>query len=355
MIPIILESTSNHLTSSNRRIYPTLGACVILALCGVSGVCAAQNQPTSPPKTSSPASTPAAEPAPVPTPAEIEPKPAVFDPALPALLEIKLAKTGHLLVRPSVNGHAPGWFIFDTGAGICVISKPHIDLFQLDSSGSIQAVGVGGASNQSLYKAKTLTLGPAKLTDHPIMTADLTFLKQFMGEEIYGIIGYGLLSSVIAEVDLSTPAISLHDPAIFTLPPERGSWQELILEARIPCVRARCETHEGLFRLDTGADGHVTIHEPTIKKWNMLEGREVKDAKLGGVGGFVAAKSGTLSTFHLGNVDHHEVPAMFALEAKGSFADAAKDGNIGTALLKHYVLILDYTQRRIAFIHKKSQ
>lgn len=284
----------------------------------------------------------------------IEPKPAIFDPAVPAVLEIKLAKTGHLLVRPTINDHSPGWFIFDTGAGICVISKPHIEIFQLESSGSIQAVGVGGEQSQSLYKAKSLNLGPAKLTDHPIMTADLTFLKQHMGEEIYGIIGYGLLSSVIAEVNLSTPAISLYDPATFTLLPERGAWQDLILEARIPCVRARCEAHEGLFRLDTGADGFVTIHEPATKAWNMLEGRELKDAKLGGVGGFVAAKSGTLSTFHLGNVEHRDVPATFAIEPKGSFADAVKHGNIGTALLKRYVLVLDYLNQRIAFMPIKQ-
>src|SRR5215470_7433707 len=51
---------------------------------------------------------------------------ATFDPKAPAKLEVKRVKTGHLLVRPVINGHEAGWFIFDTGAGICVVSTSHV-------------------------------------------------------------------------------------------------------------------------------------------------------------------------------------------------------------------------------------
>jgi hypothetical protein len=43
-------------------------------------------------------------------------------------------------------------------------------------------------------RADSVTLGPITLGDHPFMTTDLTFLAPFLGREIAGVIGYGVLS-----------------------------------------------------------------------------------------------------------------------------------------------------------------
>ena len=45
---------------------------------------------------------------------------AVFDASASPELAVVRNKTGLLLVRPLVNGHETGAFIFDSGAGICV-------------------------------------------------------------------------------------------------------------------------------------------------------------------------------------------------------------------------------------------
>jgi hypothetical protein len=78
----------------------------------------------------------------------------------------------------------------------------------------------------------------------------------------------------------------------------------------------------------------------------------VTDAKLGGVGGFVAAKQGTVAWFEIGGVRTEDVPAKFATEAKGTFADAKKDGNIGVELLRPFVLWFDYAGERMAFVKR---
>lgn len=280
-----------------------------------------------------------------------------FDTAQPAALEIKRTPTGHLLVRPTINGVQPGWFIFDTGAGICVVSTPHTEEFNLISAGSVDAEGVGGSAAKPLYRATTLMLGPVTLHDEPIMATDLSFLKQFLGEEIVGVVGFGVLSACVTELDIAGPRIALFDPAGYTL--GEGEWSPLNIDDRIPVVRAKFEDREGLFRIDTGANGFVTFHQPAVEKWKLLEGREalgpVTDSKLGGVGGFVKAKKGTVAWFELGGVRRENIEATFALEAKGTFADTRKDGNIGAELLRPFTIVLDYGGKRVAFVAKAKE
>ncbi len=271
---------------------------------------------------------------------------ATFDAKAPAELEVKRVKTGHLLVRPVINGHEAGWFIFDTGAGICVVSTPHAKELELTAAGDIDAVGTGGGKKAELYKAKTMKLGPLSLTDHPIMTTDLSFLKQHLGEEIAGVIGFGVLSRCVAEIDLETPRVALHDPASFKL--TEGKWSKMSLAGRTPGVAAEVEGHKGTFTLDCGANSGITFYAPAVKKWNLLKGRETTEAKIGGVGGFVPVKKGTVEWIELGGVRREDIPADFSTKAKGTGAKSERDGTIGVGLLKYYVMYLDYAGERIA-------
>ncbi|MBL0926955.1 MAG: retropepsin-like domain-containing protein [Phycisphaerales bacterium] len=294
---------------------------------------------------------------------------ASFDAARPSALEVKRSKTGQLLVKVEVNGRDAGWFIFDTGAGVCVVSKSltgRAEELGMSSAGEVDAVGVGGSKRSSkLFRAAALRVGPLTLKDHVVMETDLSFLTPHLGEEVSGVIGYGVLARCVAEIDVGAalgeagggigePRVSLFAPAGYAL--AEGAWTELSVEGRVPAVKARFEGNgggrEGMFRLDTGANGHVTFHEPAVRTMKLLEGREVRDAKLGGVGGFVSAKAGTIGWFELGGVRHENMPASFAIEKKGVFADADRAGNIGAELLRPFVVVIDYTNKRAAFVRR---
>lgn len=277
---------------------------------------------------------------------DIAPGAASFDAAAPAELQVRRAPTGHLLVRPVVNGRDAGWFIFDTGAGICCVSTPRVEELGLQPAGSLQALGVGGGEGAALWRASELRLGPLVLRDHPLMATDLSFLREHLGEEIAGVVGYGVLARCVAELDLVAPRIALHDPAAFDA--DGTAWSRLDLEGRVPTVEARYEGRDGRFRLDTGSNSAVTFHEPAVREGALLDGRETSEARLGGVGGFVAARRGRLASFELGGVVQHDVQADFALEAKGTFADATRTGNLGAGMLRPFVLVLDYGGGRLA-------
>lgn len=276
--------------------------------------------------------------------------PAAFDSKIPASLEVKRAPTGHLLVMPLINGHEAGWFIFDTGAGICCVSPRRIEQLGLRESGSVHAQGVGGTKASRLFLADSVRLGPASFKDHVLMETDLDFLTPHLGEEISGVIGYGVISKCVVEMDLKAAKVSLHDPAEPGL--EQRPWQELQLQERLPVVNARFEDHDGLFRLDTGANGYLSFHADAVKKWELLKEREVEDSRMGGVGGFVPAKSGKIKWIELGGVRTEDVPVRFALEKRGAMGDPARDGTIGVELLKPFTLFIDYPHSRIAFVKR---
>jgi hypothetical protein len=271
----------------------------------------------------------------------------LFDTAKPAALEVSRARTGHLLVKPVVNGVASGWFIFDTGAGICVVSTPHADAFHLAAAGDIDSQGIGGGEKSKLFRASTLTLGPMTLRDHTVMTTDLSFLQTHLGEDIWGVIGFGVLSQCVAEIDPIAPGIALHDPAVFAL--DGCEWLSADLVDRVPAIAARFEDHAGLFHIDTGSNSGVSLSASAVTRWKLLEGRDVQDSKLGGVGGFIAAKTGKLAWFEFGGVRQVNVPATFSLETKGVLGGERVDGSIGAEVLRPFVLVTDYAHERVAF------
>lgn len=277
-----------------------------------------------------------------------------FEPGVPAGVEVRRAPTGHLLVRPRVDGEEVGWFIFDTGAGAHVICPPVADRLGLEPFGSVAAVGVGGSVQAPFYRAASLALGPVT-TDAPLFIGiDLSMLNGFFGVEIGGIVGYPLMGRVVAEIDMADGAVSLHDPGGYVLP-AGAAWEELLIYGRHPCVRVRYEGHEGVFRLDTGAAGStVAFHAPAVERLRLLEGRTLGPARLGGVGGFVEARSGTLEWFELGGRRLESVEVAFATGRVGAFADAYTDGNIGGDLMLPFRLVFDYAGRRMAFVPRDA-
>jgi hypothetical protein len=124
---------------------------------------------------------------------------------------------------------------------------------------------------------------------------------------------------------------------------------KLHIEDRVPTVEGTLEGHEGRFRLDTGSNDPLTVFPQSVEKWKLLDGREGREVRLGGVGGAVAARSGAVRSFALGPVRLENVEANFVTEAKGSSGDVRRDGRIGVGLLKDVVMTLDYAGGRIWF------
>jgi hypothetical protein len=272
-----------------------------------------------------------------------------FDPEVESELEVTRLPSGHLLVQPLIEGEDLGPFIFDTGAGITVIDKAVADELLFETLGSTVAIGVVGSTTTAFRRGERFQLGPVVLENPIYGDLDLGFLRTAAGRKVAGIVGYDLLARCVVVLEPATPRIELHDPATFRL--EGGTWQPLVLHDDTPCARARYEgEHVGLFRLDSGASGTVTFHVPTVDARRLLEGRAVSASLSGGVGGTAAALEGELAWFELAGHRFEKPRVSFSRATSGAFLDRYTDGNIGASFLGAFRLVLDYGQRRIAFL-----
>ncbi|GMV24567.1 MAG: hypothetical protein AMXMBFR58_05980 [Phycisphaerae bacterium] len=272
-----------------------------------------------------------------------------FDPAASPRIEVRTAPTRHHLIKALINGQDVGYFIFDSGAGTEVISTKVAEQLKLESFGKVPVRGVGATIDAGFYQPESLVVGPMTI-DKPILVGlDLSFLDQFMGVPVAGIIGYGVLGRCAAVIDADGGWIELHDTAKYSLP--AGEWTPVALYGRHPAVKGAIEGHEGFLRLDTGAaNTTITVHAPTVSEFRMLEDRNVTDAMMGGVGGMIKAKSGVLKSVTLGGRTFENVTATFALPGDSAMNDRGTLANVGGQLLKPFVLVFDYPHERMAFI-----
>src|SRR5262245_5958882 len=272
-----------------------------------------------------------------------------FDPEVEPELEVERVPSGHLLVEPWVEGESVGMFIFDTGAGAMTIDPKVADELGMPELGEVLAVGVGGRTTASFRRGTRFQLGPLELDDPVYIELDLSFLERAFGRKVAGIVGFDVLARCVAEIETRTPYVAIHDPARYQL--AGASWQDVIVTENTPTVRARFEgDREGLFRIDTGANGTLSFHSPAVRELGLLDGRAVTSSASGGVGGTSEAKNGQLAWFELAGHRFEKRMVQFSLAEHGAFADRYTLGNIGQEFLAPFRMVLDYPEGRIAFV-----
>lgn len=273
-----------------------------------------------------------------------------FDSATAPELEVKRARSGHLLVRPKVNGEQVAWWIFDTGAGQNCIDKKMVEKLGLERFGKVPVNGIGGTIYSNFVRPATLSVGPVTLRK-PLMTEiDLSMIGTALGEEIGGIVGFNTIQRCVARVDMALAKVSLHDPSGFDA--AGVVWTPILLYGRHPIVDASFEGRHGLFKLDTGASNTVSFHVPAVESLKLLEGRDTIEAKSGGVGGMRTVRRGPIAWFELGGKRFENVTAEFATEKVGAFYDAYTLGNIGAKLMRDFELVFDYQRERMGFVER---
>jgi predicted aspartyl protease len=272
-----------------------------------------------------------------------------FNAGVSAKIEVKRAATGHVLVHPKFDGKDLGWLIFDTGAsGATVLDPTAVAKLNVTPLGSAPATTILGTARTRIVRANSLEIGPLTLANPLLTELDMGPIRNAIGAEIVGIIGFDLLSRCVAEITLSENCIKLfdsaHDPA------EALPWQKLTFNHSLPLVPATFEgDRKGFFRLDVGASGeftNVVFHSPTVDSMQLLKGRDV--TKIGGSGMHFA--SGKIAWFELAGHRFENPEVVFALDHKGPFADEYVEGNLGVEFLKPFRIVLDFPHERVALI-----
>jgi hypothetical protein len=280
-----------------------------------------------------------------------------FDPALSPRVDLKQVPSGHLFVRPRVNGRDVGWFALDTGSGAgMTVSPAAADALHLPRFGKAFGGGAGKLLESAFRQGDTFELGPVRIGHSVYLELPgefVTAMRQAFGLDLTGTCGYELFSRAVVEFDRKEGTLALFDPETYRL--EAWTWEALALNRRIPCVRCRFEgDRERLFQLDTGAGKALLLHAPAVEELKLLEARPTAPAPLAGVGGAVPARAGQLAWFSVGGHRFSDVPALFVVAREGALCDPYAAGTFGGDFLMPFKTVFDYPHRLIAFVPRQA-
>ncbi len=274
-----------------------------------------------------------------------------FADGAPTAIEVERAPSGHLFVKPVVDGHDLGWFILDSGAGMQALSKSSSTTLGLEHFGTRYVIGAGGKAKSSFVRAAKLELGPATVDRPTFIEIDTDGLSKLFARPIAGIIGADFFRRATVEIDFAAPSVMICDPAKFEL--TAGRWTPARFNHRHPCVEAKFEgERSGLFVLDTGSGSEVLFHSPAVESLKLLDGRETTAVSLSGLGGAQTARAGKLQWLELAGRRFESLDAQFATVKTGALSDLATVGVLGGKILKSRKLVLDYPHSRVAFVER---
>ena len=272
-----------------------------------------------------------------------------FSPDTPAELDVRRVESGHLFVRPRVNGEDLGWFLFDSGLGGSIITAAAADRLELPSWGETFVGGFGGPPAPAPFRqGLALQLGPL-LLEYP------TFIEQpdmgkadamLEGEKCAGALGWDVFLRAVVEVDPTAGSVRLHDPARFD---DAGvSWQEVALHWQVPYLPARFEgERSGWFGLDTGAGGlTVLFHHQAALRLGLLDGEvEALQESRGARGSFRRGER-ELAWFEVGGRRHAPARVHLSLAEDGE-QDPYADGFLGSGFFDGQVFVFDHQGSRV--------
>ncbi|MDH3627365.1 MAG: retroviral-like aspartic protease family protein [Acidobacteriota bacterium] len=273
-----------------------------------------------------------------------------FDSATPSQLNVRRIGTGHVAVKPVIDGKPTGWFIFDSGAGASVITPAAAKRLGLEKVGMTVLGGSGeDVAATPLYAIDTFQLGPMTVQNLAFMEMDIdTAVPSLRGIE--GVIGWDILIRARVAMELDTPALNVHDSA-----GEADAdieWQPLVLHGKHPHVPGTFDGGQpGLFSLDTGAaNTTVVFYSPVVERFSLLGKKSGPTRTFNGAGGASRYVNGRLGWVEIGGHRYDDLPVRLSLDKAGAMADPYGLGNVGVTILRDYRLVFDYPNQRIALV-----
>ncbi len=281
-------------------------------------------------------------------------------------VQIPIELHNNLVVVPVVlNGALPLKFILDTGVRTTILTqKTFADILNLQYSRKYTISGPGGenlvdafvTNNVSLELPGVFGRGHAML----VLGQDYLELRNYLGSDVHGILGYELFSRFIIQIDYERRLLTLMLPERFK---KRGKFQELpiTIEDTKPYISASIVFNNGntlnaKLLVDSGAS-HGLMLEPSSDKTIQVPVNSVSSLLGRGLGGEIIGKVGRIQSITVGKFTFENAIANFP--DPNSYIDSIKLGNVfrngalGGELLSRFVVIFNFPQEKM-YLRKNS-
>jgi hypothetical protein len=281
-------------------------------------------------------------------------------------VQIPIEINNNLVVIPVVlNDALPLKFILDTGVRTAILTqKTFTDILNLPYSRKYTIAGPGGISIVDAYVTNNVSLalpgvygrGHAML----VLGQDYLELRNYLGTDVHGILGYELFSRFIIQIDYEKKVMTLMVPERFR---KKRSYQTIPMsvEDTKPYVIAPVTFSDGRvlnakLLMDSGAS-HGLMLEPSSSD-EITPPEEAVSSLIGrGLGGEIVGKVGRIKSLQLGSYTLENAIANFP--DPNSYSDTIKVGNvfrhgaIGGEVMSRFTVIFNFPAEEI-YLRKNS-
>jgi len=280
-------------------------------------------------------------------------------------VDIRFELYNNLIVVPVIlNDRLPLKFILDTGVRTAILTDKSIsDFLNMNYSRAWPIYGTGGKKLIDAYVASNVTieLPGVRGKGHAlfVLEEDLLQLRNFLGVDVHGILGYELFSRFIVEINYARKVLRIHDPKYFR-PKKSYKSIPITVEDTKPYFNTVVSIEEGedfpvKLMIDTGASHAILLMSNTDRRI-VVPGNNL-DSYLGrGLSGALEGKVARINHFNFGNYEIRNPIALFPDMASypDSLSRVARNGTIGGATITRFNIILDFSSEQM-YIKKNSK
>ena len=281
------------------------------------------------------------------------PKPDFVFPAGRALVEVPFEiHSGHLFVKVMLNGKGPFRMLFDSG-GVNVLLPQVLAQIGARAEGAMS----GGAAdddrqNVGVTRVDRLEFGGIVVERQVFATFDLDeFMRRVEGlDDVAGVVGYEIFKRFPVKLDYEHSRATFYDPAKFKYA-GTGARLPILFRGTNPQARGRVDGIDGVFHIDTGSRGSLTLTLPFVEANELTAkyGAKLETISGASVGGHVRALLARATTLQLGDITVQKPVTLLSLQSRGALADPDLAGNIGFGILRQFNITFDYPNSVLYF------
>lgn len=276
-------------------------------------------------------------------------------------VQIPIEIYNNLIIVPIVlNESLPLKFILDTGVRTAILTqKSFSDILNLvyTRKFTISGIGIEKAIDAYITNNVSLTLPGVHGRGHALLVLEEDYLelRNYLGTDVHGILGYELFSRFIVQVDYQRKILTLYSPAAFKKS-KNFETLRLTIEDTKPYVTVPITLNGGVtfnakLLMDSGAS-HALLLDPLSDDRIQVPAGAVSASIGRGLGGDITGKAGRVARIQLGKYQIPKVVTNFP--DPNSYADTSKvqvfrNGTIGGELISRFSVIYNFPKEELYF------
>jgi len=262
-----------------------------------------------------------------------------------------------IVVQVVLNNTLPLKFIVDTGVRTAILTeKTFTDLLNINYTRKITIPGAGGQKLVDAYIASgvTLDIHGVKGIGHALLVLDedLLQLKNFLGHNIQGILGYELFSRFIIEINYQKKVMTFYEPKAFAKKKnhrmKKYQAYPITIEDTKPYGYAKITFYDGnqltaKLMLDTGAS-HALMLDDNSNEKIYLPDKNIRSHLGRGLGGDIIGEIGRIQSLEMDIFQFTDVIAIFPDKQFYEYNTdrVYRNGTLGGGVFSRFRIIFDF-------------